>query len=283
MLHLFQNYTTLKQLTKIFFVTTIHLTLLGCFEKELQSEANINEGWVKETKISKLIKNVNFEFPENGYAFIIKNDLIAQTFDAIEHNKRILKKDIFNDTIYVRFMSSRDEMFKYTGTRSSGTAYPYWSTVNIVSKEGEVSSPIKHELMHLMAMLDWDYPVNSSSWINEGIATYAANSCNGYKVEEVYRYLLAENKLISIEDLTTDFYVLPEMISYHQAAYIVQFLLENYSLEQLKNLWTSGFEQFKEIYGFSYSQIQSDLQKGVLEKYPESPKIDWEKFSKGCY
>ncbi len=283
MLHLFQNYTTLKRLTKIFFVTTIHLTLLGCFERELQSEANINEGWVKETKISKLIKNVNFEFPENGYAFNIKNDLIAQTFDAIEHNKRILKKDIFNDTIYVRFMSSRDEMFKYTGTRSSGTAYPYWSTVNIVSKEGEVSSPIKHELMHLMLLLDLGYPKNSSSWINEGIATYAANNCNGYSVSDVYRYLLAEHRLIPIEDLTSSFYDQSEMIAYHQSGYIVQYLLENYSLEQFKQLWTGGFQKFEEIYGISYPKIEKDLQKAMVLKYPKAPNIVWEEFSKGCY
>ncbi|WP_159075751.1 peptidase MA family metallohydrolase [Muricauda brasiliensis] len=273
----------MKRLTKIFFVTTIHLTLLGCFERELQSEANINEGWVKETKISKLIKNVNFEFPENGYAFNIKNDLIAQTFDAIEHNKRILKKDIFNDTIYVRFMSSRDEMFKYTGTRSSGTAYPYWSTVNIVSKEGEVSSPIKHELMHLMLLLDLGYPKNSSSWINEGIATYAANNCNGYSVSDVYRYLLAEHRLIPIEDLTSSFYDQSEMIAYHQSGYIVQYLLENYSLEQFKQLWTGGFQKFEEIYGISYPKIEKDLQKAMVLKYPKAPNIVWEEFSKGCY
>lgn len=273
----------MKQLTKIFFVVTFHLTLSGCFEKEVQSETNTNEGWVKETKISKLIKNVNFEFPENGYAYNIKNDLIAQTFDAIEHNKKILQKDIFNDTIYVRFMSSRDEMFKYTGTRSSGTAYPYWSTINIVSNQDEVSPPIKHELMHLMLMLDWDYPNRSSSWINEGIATYSANNCNGYSVSEVYRYLLSENKLIAIKELSSNFYNQPEMIAYHQSGYVVQYLLENYSLEQFKELWIEGVEKFEEIYGASYTKIEDDLQQTLIMKYPEIPNIDWEKFGEGCY
>jgi len=270
----------LKHLIKMFFVFTFQSTLIGCLENNKQSVKN---DWVRETKVSKLIENVNFVFPESGYAFDHKEALIKRTFDAIEHNKKILKKDAFNDTIYVRVMSSREEMFKYTGTRATGNAYPYWSTVNIVLKEDETKPPIEHELMHLMASMDWGYPKNSSSWINEGIATYAANNCNGYTVAEIYRYLLAEKKLISIEDFTSDFYGQSEMIAYHQSGYIVQYLLENYSLEQFKELWTEGFEKFEEIYRLSYSEMQSDLQKEVLERYSESPKIDWKKFSKGCY
>lgn len=270
----------MKHLIKVFFVFTFHSTLLGCLENKEQSEKN---NWVRETKVSKLIENVNFVFPESGYAFDHREELIKRTFDAIEHNRKILKKGAFNDTIYVRVMASRDEMFKYTGTTASGNAYPYWSTVNIVSKEDDVKPPIEHELMHLMAMLDWDYPKNSSSWINEGIATYAINNCNGYTVAEIYRFLLADDKLISIEDFASDFYGQSELIAYHQSGYIVQYLLEHYSIEQFQKLWIEGFAKFEEIYGLPYSEMQSDLQKEVLKKYPESPKIDWEKFSKGCY
>ena len=43
------------------------------------------------------------------------------------------------------------------------------------------------------------------------------------------------------------------------------------------------FEKFEEIYGFSYAKIEDDLQKAVMLKYSETPNIDWEKFSKGCY
>ncbi|MER3373902.1 MAG: peptidase MA family metallohydrolase [Allomuricauda sp.] len=272
----------MKEHLKLIFIFTSHLMLMGCLENKEQSEKTENDGWIRETKVSKLIKNVNFVFPESGYAFDHKEELIKRTFDAIENNKKILRKDSFNDTIYVRVMSSRDEMFKYTGTTATGNAYPYWSTVNIVSKEGEVNPPIEHELMHLMAMLDWDYPKSSSTWINEGIATYAANNCNGYNVAEVYRYLLAEDKLISIKDLSSDFYGQSEMVSYHQSGYIVQYLLENYSLKQFKQLWTGGFEEFEEIYGVSYQEMENNLQKAIIEEYPETPKIDWERFSKGC-
>lgn len=272
----------MKKYPESIFVFIFLLILVGCLGYNEVSKKTDANGWTRETKVSKLIKNVNFVFPESGYAFDHKEDFIKQTFAAIEQNKKILKKDSFNDTIYVRVMSSRDEMFKYTGTRAGGNAYPYWSTLNIISNENETDPPLNHELMHLMAMLDWDYPKSSSAWINEGIATYAANSCNGYTVAEIYRYLLAEDKLISIDDLSEDFYGHSEMIAYHQSGYIVQYLLEKYSLGQFKKLWMEGFEKFEEIYGVSYPTIENNLQKAVVKEYPEAPKIDWEKFSKGC-
>lgn len=114
----------MKNYLKISLVLIFLLSLFGCVEKKEQVDKIDNDGWVKETKISKLIKNVYFIFPENGYAFENKEDLIKKTFDAIEHNKKILEKSEFNDTIYVRIMSSRDEMFIYTGTRAYGNAYP---------------------------------------------------------------------------------------------------------------------------------------------------------------
>ncbi len=229
-----------------------------------------------------MIKNINFIFPESGYAFENKERIIHQTFDAVEHNIKILKKEEFTDTIYVRVMSSRDEMFIYTGTRAVGNTYPYWSTLYVVVNADIVNPVIKHELMHLIAMLDWDYPRRNCTWINEGIATYAANSCNGKNVGEIYRYLLEEEKLVAIEDLTSDFYAQSEMVAYHQSAYVVQYLLENYNLEKFENLWKQGFEKFEEIYGVTYLEVNADIEKVVKEKYPKVPEIDWEKFSQGC-
>lgn len=263
-------------------IISMLIMMIGCTEKEKQSEVIENDGWIKETKVSKFIKNINFIFPESGYAFDNKEVLISRSFDAIEHNIKILGKAEFNDTIYVRIMSSFDEMFVYTGTRAGGNAYPYWSTLNIVANEDEINPPIKHELMHLIAMLDWDYPRRSSTWMNEGIATFSANECNGNSVAEIYRYLLAKDKLISMEDLSSDFYDQSEMVGYHQSGYIVQYLLENFSIEQFKRLWIDGFEKFEEIYRISYANVKSDLEKAILKDYPEVPKIEWEVFNNGC-
>lgn len=277
-----KNSTLINLTQKFIRILMLALIISGCTKSKKGLNSVQNNGWTKETKVSKLIKNVNFIFPESGYAFDNRDEIINRTFDAIEDNIKILKKEEFTDTIYVRVLSSREEMFIYTGTKAVGNTYPHWSTFYIVANEDVVNPVIKHESMHLIAMLDWDYTTRNCIWMNEGIATFAANDCNGKSVEEIYRYLLEEDKLISIEDLTTDFFAQSEMVAYHQSGYIVQYLLENYGLEKFKNLWTEGYEKFEEIYGVPYLKVKKDLEDLVLEKYPKAPEIDWEKFSEGC-
>jgi len=266
---------------KFLFIFFCILLFKGCVENSVRFETIESDGWTKETKVSKLIENVNFVFPETGYALDNKEEIIQITFDAIKHNTEILGKKEFKDIIYVRVLSSREEMFVYTGTKAVGNTYPYLSTMYIVVNE-DVAPPITHELMHLIVMLDWDYPKRSSTWMNEGLATFATNDCSGYNVAEIYRYLLSTNKLIPIEDLVNDFYGQSEMVGYHQSGFIVQYLIENFSWEKFKKLWTDGFEGFEEIYGFSFLDLKNDLDRTVMKKFPEVPKIDWMEFNKGC-
>jgi hypothetical protein len=88
--------------------------------------------------------------------------------------------------------------------------------------------------------------------------------------------------LISIDSMTTDFYKQPEMIAYHQSAYIVQYLIEKYGIERLKNLWQSGFQDFERIYDVPYQKIESDIQQELKIRIPVVPNIDWEILKKGC-
>ena len=72
------------------------------------------------------------------------------------------------------------------------------------------------------------------------------------------------------------------MIGYHQSAYIVEYLLNNYNIEQFKQLWEQGFESFESIYNISVSKAKADLEQVLLKKYPSAPDIDWETFKEGC-
>jgi hypothetical protein len=90
------------------------------------------------------------------------------------------------------------------------------------------------------------------------------------------------DKLIDIDFLTSDFYAQSEMIGYHQSAYLVEYLLNNYNIELFKQLWTLGFDSFESTYGISFSKAKADLEKVLLKKYPSAPDIDWETFKEGC-
>ena len=70
--------------------------------------------------------------------------------------------------------------------------------------------------------------------------------------------------LISIDSLTNNFYGEDDMISYHQSAHIVEFLLTNYGIEKFKELWKKGFCFFEEIYTISFSQMEIEINKKVV-------------------
>lgn len=257
------------------------LTLIRCNNKQEISELKETNGWKKDSQVLKTIENIKFTFPDSGYAFENKENFVKQSFNAMKENSKTIGLNKFTDTIFIRFLLSRNEMKKYTGTKGGGAATTYTKTLFVVANENE-KPPLTHELMHLMSTMEWGYPARSSDWMNEGLGTFAADNCNGYNVAQIYRYFLENDKLISMDLLSSDFYKHPEMVGYHQSGYIVEYLLSYYNIEQFKKLWTDGFENFKEIYDVPFSKVKADLEKYVMKKYPIAPEIDFEKFSKGC-
>jgi hypothetical protein len=254
--------------------------LLGCSENRKKTSMIAVEGWEKEGQVLKSIKNVNFNFPDNGFAYDRKSDYVKQCLEAIQSNVQIIGLEGFSDTIQIRFLRSREDMVWFMGREAGGMANLHINTLYLVA-DGE-KPPIKHEIMHLISMLEWGYPHVSSILINEGLAAYAEDNCNGYNVAQIYRYFMETDKLIHIDSLTSDFYAQSEMIGYHQSAYVVEYLLNNYNIEQFKQLWTQGFNSFESIYGISFSKAKADLEKALLKKYPSAPDIDWETFKEGC-
>src|SRR5215218_10147926 len=233
-----------------------------------------------EKQVVKRVANVSFSFPSKGFAYDNRNKLVRECLEAIKSNSALIQLPQYSDTITVQFLRSRQEMKKYTGMTPSGIALVEPKILYVVANAdpGEVKPPIKHELMHMISMTSWGYPGQDSNWMNEGLATYAENNCNGYNDEQIYRYLSEKSMLIPMAALTTSFYKQPEMIAYHQAAYIVQYLLNQYGVAKFKELWTQGFDQFERIYGMSFQQAKTNMDKIAKQDYPAAPAIDWSSF-----
>jgi hypothetical protein len=240
--------------------------------------------WVEDKHFTTNIGNVSFTFPSKGYAYDNRNRLIEECLQAIKSNVALLKLPGYTDTISIQFLTSRQEMKMYTGITPSGIALVQPKILYVVANGDpkEVKPPIKHELMHMISMTTWGYPGRDSNWMNEGLAALAENNCNGYNDEQIYRYLSEKNMLISIDALTTSFYKQPEMIAYHQAAFIVQYLLNKYGVEKFKDLWSQGFDAFEKIYNIPFSQVKAHISTKAKQDYPSAPSINWNTFQVGC-
>ena len=255
------------------------LFLIAC-----DSPAAKEKGGKAEDPVMQQVANVSFRFPASGFAYENRNRLLQECLEAIKSNAALIKLPTYNDSITIQFLRSRQEMKFYTGMTPSGIALVPSKILYVVANgdSNEVKPRLRHELMHMMAMTSWGDPAADSNWMNEGLASYAENNCNGYNDEQIYRYLSVTKMLISMTELTTSFYQQPEMIAYHQAGYIVQFLLTTYGVNKFKDLWIQGFGQFDQIYGIPFQQAKTNMDRIAKRHYPVEPEMDWTNFEKGC-
>jgi len=274
----------IKTITYILLPIFIY-TLIGCNEVDKTVEYTNNDlenGWQLQKQVTKEIDNLHFTFPSEGYAYDNRDLYVKECIDALKEDCAIIKLPNYNDPIKIRFLNSRKEMEEEVGMTATGWTNMWTQEIHIVAVN-EFTPPIKHEIMHMISMTTWGYPHDDLIWLNEGLATYTETHCNGYKVGQIYRYLLEKEMLISIDSLTNNFFGEDDMISYHQSAHIVEFLLTNYGIEKFKELWKKGFCFFEEIYTISFSQMEIEINKNTIEKYPTAVSIDWNVFKKGCY
>jgi hypothetical protein len=255
--------------------------ILGSGKSIFAQKQKHKNGWKTET-VTKSIDNIRFTFPIDGYAYDKREEYVKLCIDAIKPNCQLIGLTEFKTNINIKFYRSKQEMKNETAFGIAGGSDSYYKTVYLVANENFTLLPIKHEIMHIIATTTWGNPVNSTKWMDEGLAAYAQNNCNGLKVDQIYRYLLETNKLISMDSLSTNFYKQPVMIAYHQSAYTVEYLISKYGLEKFKTLWQNGFDKFKEIYGITYSQVEADLQNELREKIPTVATIDWDTFMLDC-
>lgn len=245
--------------------------------------------WEQKRLVTKQVGNIYFTFPSKGYAYDNRDILVEKCLDAIKENCKIINDTEFIEFTRIMFVDSKTEMLLHADLFIKGGVANIWtrSIHMMVSDKGQESEkqtnpPIKHEVMHMVSMTAWGSPPPNSNWLNEGLATYAANNCSGYTVAEIYRYFLEKEILVPIESLTSNFYQVEEMIGYHQSAYIVEYLISNYGLRKFEALWKRGFLSFENIYGIPFSQIEMALNKHIIELHPIAPMIDWDVLKEGC-
>jgi hypothetical protein len=252
---------------------------------------NKTEGWEQESIVTKQLDNLYFTFPAEGYAYNNRDAYVQKCLNAIEANSKLIKVPVFKEFTKIKVVDSKENMLLYAGMLTAGGIANIWtrsvyfriSDESVEETTELIKAPIKHEIMHMVAMTAWGMPPQNNTWLNEGLATYAANDCSGYTVAELYRYFLENNMLLSIDSLTNNFYQTEEMVGYHQSGCIVEYIISTYGIPKFEKLWKGGFSGFESIYGLSYLQMEKELNKQILQLYPVSPIIDWESFKEeGC-
>ena len=257
----------------------IIIILFSGFIVSCSSKSEKNEEWTEITREKKTIDNITYYF-SSKIDISRRNLAIEECQNSIAENLMLIKETDFTNEMDIEFVESEKEMLKYGGMAAQGLAFPDRNTFFTLLKDK--GSPIKHEMMHMITMYKWGIPPETSTWMNEGIATYAGGTCTKYSLLEIYKYFIQSDKVISMNNLADDFYGNPDLIAYTQSAFVCKFLIDNYGIEKFKLLWNNGFTEFHSIYGFSKEQLEMNLLEFVNEKHPSEIEFNWEEFNKGC-
>ncbi|HQX30463.1 MAG: hypothetical protein IPI00_14405 [Flavobacteriales bacterium] len=268
------------------------LVLISCTAdvRETVNDQEVDGGWELQRFATKRMDSIEFVFPMPGYAYDHRDSLVDACMNAIERNKQLLGLDEFKAPYKIKFYPSKAAMKEDINIGVSGHADHWNKEVAFVAtndpetieKENIIPAPIVHETMHMIAMEEWGFPPENNLWLNEGLATYAANNCNGESVDKVYRYLMGADMLVPMDSLVSQFYKNDEMVAYHQAAHIVEHLLELGGVEKMATLWREGFTSLERVYGVPFSEVESTIKSKLEKKYPNGVELDWETFKKGC-
>lgn len=241
-------------------------------------------------KVAKWDENIRYIFTPS-VDIKERNEVIKKTKEYINDNLKIIGESELKDSIEIIFVDDKKEMYEYTALHVSGTVFV--SEKNLVFCVYGDRMPLKHELMHVISMLKWE--PHNITWLSEGLATYSDPDfeCNDYSLEERYVAFLQKDKLVPMDTLMSNFHqdILlakdfdnnKNRIRYNQSAYLVQYMIDNYSIGKVKELWKGGMDKFEKIFGLKIEDMLIRIENKLNEKYPHPIDFDWDKFEQPCY
>jgi hypothetical protein len=254
---------------------------MSCQFSEIKEESEtVHKDWKPLNRLAKEVNNITYIFPAD-VSLELRDSAIQMSEDAIQKNLELLGEEAFTDTIRFEFVHTRKDMELASGRNVKGLAIPYLGVMYSLLDLSE-TSPIQHELMHMITDLNWRRPYSSIRFLNEGLATYAGGMCGKYNFDELYYYYVLNDLIIPIDSLTQDFYNQDEILGYSQGAYIVKYLSENFGWNKVKELWVGGFSQFETVFGRPFEAIQKEMNKKLEGQFPEGVEVDWESIKEGC-
>lgn len=233
--------------------------------------------------LSISLGNFRLYFAGNSYAAEHIPEIKQQIAFAFSNALRILDVEKYNRGITLILFESVEEMKAFTGVRAQGgIAYAEFDA-GLFPITAIRRPQFKHEIFHIISLNTWG--PSRCRLLIEGSAVYADNECHfDNPIPTINAYYLQSNQLQSLDSLINHFdeiAVQNDVMAYLQSAGLFKYLYEQYGLDKMKLLWIRGFEDFKDIYGFSIERIETEWI-DFLKTVPLPDDFDFNKLKEGC-
>lgn len=227
-------------------------------------------------------KSFRIYFKDSSYTSSHIENIEQELDIAYSKILSILNISTYNNGIYLLAVDSKEEMQKVMGYKIKGGAAKGHDLVFFVYNQN-IRPQFKHEIFHLISYETWG--LTNYRLLDEGGATYTDNFCfYDNPMYTINAYYIKQKKLFPLDSLINSFdnqAKKSDVIAYIQSAGIFKYLYGKYGVEKMKLLWVGGFENFKEIYGFTIEQLETDWL-NFIKTIPVPKDFDINKLKDGC-
>lgn len=233
-------------------IAIILLNLNAYGQKRLDNlRSNSNFEWVVDSSEMNLI----LYYEKNSFAEKNIDVLKKRLTQNLKNTLNFIGVDSYDKPIHYFLLEDRERMKLLVGYETNGNANPKNNFVTAIFSETIKSVYSNHELFHLIAMNLWGYP---EIWINEGMAVYSDNSWNGHDLHELTKYLIDNDKFISIDRISKRLRNYESMITYPLLGSFAKFINETYGRDTIKIIWSSGRKKTKKNLGKSLGDLENE-------------------------
>ncbi len=197
-------------------------------------------------KIQKLIENKKFTWKKDTLSsniYIYHENSISKE-KSVELEKIVQSQILqtikflgiaqYKKPIHYFIVDNREKMKLLLGRETNGTANYKENYITAIYSEHINSVSSNHELFHLMAMNIWG---TTELWLNEGMAVYSDNLWNGHQIDKFSKFLIDNNKYISITKIAKNVRKYDSNTTYPLLGSFVKFLEKKYGREFIIDLW----------------------------------------------
>jgi hypothetical protein len=166
-----------------------------------------------------------------------------------------------------------------------GVNFPNYHIIALAIGSGELTRgkrDMAHELTHQVTYQMTANPYNAiPRWLDEGLSTYSEGLLDPFLASDLST-AIAENKLISVRSLCSEFSAIPEQayLSYAQSYSLVEFLITSYGRAKMLELLETFNEgssydgALERVYGFDMDGLDKLWRDYVAKQY-RSAAMEW--------
>lgn len=175
--------------------------------------------------------------------------------NALHHDLALIGASRPPGIVEVFLVDSREQARQLTGNPYMGQAVPGELSVFLVILPG-IRPAFRHEIMHALSLSLWGTN-RTGTWISDGVATWAAEMCQGKSVDAIAAGFLRKDRLLPLRELAATFWEVDEAQAYFTAGSAVGYLARIRGNAAVEALWRQSADGLEHPLGEDGADIEA--------------------------